>query len=91
MFAVMDFLKYLGNRGAGGGTGRVRYGADNNEIVVHDVSAIDAIPIGNEFVFSLTRMYQHDIDVAFTSEAQRFAGADCDQMYFKACDRGESR
>src|ERR1700733_6065496 len=50
--------------------------ADNDEIVVHNVAAIDAVAVGDEFVLARTVVDQERIGVAVLADHQRLAGAD---------------
>ena len=54
---------------------RVGRWADDNEIVVHHVSASDAEAVGDKFFLIAFAMAQDHIDIAVASEFQDLAGA----------------
>ena len=61
-----------------GGPGRVVARADQDEVVVHDVVALDAVTLGDEGLLGGTVMDQQDVGVAVAGQAQGLAGADRD-------------
>ena len=63
-----------------GGMGRVGFGADDDEVVVHDVAAVDAVSVGDEAVLAGPVMDEKGVGVAAGADGKRLAGADGDDV-----------
>ncbi len=61
-------------------TGRIVLRTENDEIVVHDIPAVDAEAFGDKLVLQFAGMHQDHIDVAGLAEFDRLAGADGDDI-----------
>ena len=54
---------------------RVGLGADDHEVVVHDLAAVDAVPGFHKFFFSAGSVHQQHVHVAVFAVLQGLAGA----------------
>ena len=62
----------------------VGLGADEHEIVVHDVVALDPLPFGHELLFQRFRMHQHHVRIAAPADIERLARAHGDHPHLDA-------
>ena len=67
--------------------GRIVPRADKDEVVVHDVAAIDAVDVGDEFVLAGPIMHEKRVGVAARADGERLPGADGDDAHI---DSGRS-
>jgi len=73
----------------GGGAGLchlrgVRRGADQDEIIIHDLPTVGAVACGDEILLRRFGMNQDGIHIARLSQTQRLPGAHDKQLHFKA-------
>ncbi len=57
--------------------GRVACRTDDDEVIVHDVEALDAATLGNKFFFGRFGVHQKDVAIAVRRILDGLAGADC--------------
>ena len=70
---------------------RIAARSDDHEIVVHDVAAVDAVAISDEFIFSDAIVNQQRVGIAAGADGERLPGSDRDDVNGDACRRGENR
>ncbi len=71
--------------------GRIVLRAEDHEVVVHHVLAVDAVAFCNELVLARAGMHQDDVDVAGLAELDRLAGAHGDDVDPAVVGRFEGR
>ena len=54
---------------------------DDDEVIVHDVETLHALPFGHELVFGGTVVDEDHVGVATASDIERLAGADGDNPH----------
>jgi hypothetical protein len=62
-------------------SGRVRLGADDDEIIEHHRPAIDAVPLGHEFLLAGAVMHQEGIGIASCTDGKRLSGSNGHDPY----------
>jgi len=65
--------------------------SDHDEVVVHDVAAVDTEPVRNKFVFPGTIMNEECVGVATGTDGQRLTGSDSDHVNRDTACRSENR
>ena len=74
-----------------GDAGRIRGGADDHEVVVHEIEALDAEPVRDERLLGRLRVHEQHVRVAVARVADRLPGADRDHPHLDARAGGEHR
>src|SRR5262249_42157656 len=67
-----------------GDLGGVRFRADKDEVVVHDVIAFHALALGHELFLERPRVHEHHAGGAAPADVERLAGADGDDAHLDA-------
>jgi hypothetical protein len=70
---------------------RIAARSDDHEVLVHDVAAIDAKPVGDELVFPDAVVNQERVGVAAGADGERLPGSDRDDMDGDPGRGGEDR
>ncbi|MGY4339084.1 hypothetical protein ACVWW3_003990 [Bradyrhizobium sp. LM2.9] len=76
---------------AAGDLRRIALRPDNDEVVVHDIEALHALPFGHELVFGRPVMDEHDVCIAAPPDVERLARADGNHFHIDAADLREQR
>jgi hypothetical protein len=71
--------------------GRVGLRADDDEVVVHHLLALDAEAFGDEFLLGRLVMHEDDVGIAAPRHVQRLAGAQRDDAHLDAAGLLEGR
>jgi hypothetical protein len=78
---LMDALQSLHRILAAGDSRRVRFRADQHEIVVHDLMAAHAEAFGDELLLERLRVHEHHVGVSAPAHVERLAGAERDHAH----------
>ncbi|MHC2682121.1 hypothetical protein ACVJDU_003685 [Bradyrhizobium diazoefficiens] len=70
---------------------RIALRPDDDEVVVHDVETLHALPFGHELVFGGPVMDEHHVGIASPPDIQRLAGADGYDLHVDALGLREQR
>jgi len=60
---------------------RIGLRTDDDEVVVHDVEALHALPFGHEFVFGVPVVHENHVGIAPPSDVERLAGPHGDDLH----------
>ena len=71
-----DLLQGSGDVGHAGNPGGIALGADDDEVVVHDIEALHALAVGDELLLVGLGVHEQHVTVTVAGVLDRLAGAD---------------
>src|SRR5690606_38665735 len=83
-FCALDLAEGLEHVLAPGDAGRVGFRADDHEVVVHHLLALDAVALRDELLLLARVVHEHHVGVASPPDGERLPGADGDHAHLDA-------